>query len=214
MKHSNKRSGFTLIELLVVITIIGLLLALSSPGITKVLTQARQTADVANARQLGVVLFGIANDEGGVYPVAGRDSNGVRIPTAVSSSSDLFNALVQDKDLTDVKILATNGKNPYRGSLTSPNLTEVNVGWDIIGGQTTSSDSNIPLILSTGAYTDVSGLTATTIPDVSPSTTNVWGNKGVAVYTVGNSAFFQPARTGGKIDALVSTAPSGNFLQP
>jgi prepilin-type N-terminal cleavage/methylation domain-containing protein len=214
MKHSNKRSGFTLIELLVVITIIGLLAALSSPAITAALNKAKQTADVANARQLGIVLFGIANDEGGVYPVAGRDSAGVRIPTAVSSSSDLFNALIQDKDLSEPKILATNGKNPYKGSLLTPNLTEVNVGWDIIGGQTTSSDSNIPLILSTGAYTDASGLTATSIPDVSPSTTNVWGNKGVVVYTVGNSAFFQPARTGGKIDALVDTAPAGDFLQP
>ncbi|NJK92995.1 MAG: type II secretion system protein [Blastochloris sp.] len=214
MKHKKRAGGFTLIELLVVITIIGLLAGLAVPAIGRALDNAKQAADVVNARQLGIIFFSLANDEGGAYPVAGRDADGVRITTPVASTTDLFEALITDKDMNEPKVLIANGKTAYKGSLSTPNLTATNVGWDYVAGQTTSSDSNIPLFLSTGAFTDVAGLTATTIPDVSPSTTNAWGNKGVVVYTVGNSSFFVKARAGGKIDQLVETSPSGTFLKP
>jgi prepilin-type N-terminal cleavage/methylation domain-containing protein len=209
MKNRLNRKGFTLVELLVVITIIGVLAGLAVPAIGKALDNAKQTADAANARQLGIILFGIANDEGGAYPVAGRDATtGVRITTPLGTSTALFNALMTDKELTEAKILATNGKTPYKGSIATPALVAANVGWDYTAGLTVSSDSNVPLILSTGAFTGGAYASAT-IPDVQPSTTNSWGNKGVVVYTVGNSAFFQKARAGGKIDKLVDVAPTG-----
>jgi prepilin-type N-terminal cleavage/methylation domain-containing protein len=215
MKHIKRTRGFTLIELLVVITIIGLLAGLAVPAIGKALESAKQAKDVVNARQLGIILFSLANEEGGAYPVAGRDTDGVRITTPVGTSTALFEALIKDKDLSEPKILATNGKTDYKGNLGATiSLKATNVGWDYTTELTTSSESNVPLLASTGAFNSVSGFTTNTVPDVSPSTTNAWGNRGVVIYTVGNSSFFVKARAGGKIDKLLETAPTGILLKP
>jgi len=213
MKHIKRTRGFTLIELLVVITIIGILAGLAVPAIGTALANAKQTADVVNARQLGIVLFSIANDEGGVYPLGPRDAtSGLRPTTAVATSTLLFNGLLADRDLSEPKILATNGKIPYKGSLATPTLAAANVGWDITVPLTTSSEAGVPLLASTGPFTNTSGFSAVTIPDVSPSITNVWGNKGVVIYTVGNSASFVKGRSGGRIDRIMETVPTGLTL--
>lgn len=210
--RTNRISAFTLIELLVVISIIALLAGLAVPAISGALDKAKQTTDVSNSRQLGIVLFGIANDENGVYPV-GPWNAGTSSRDQATTTVALFNALISEKALTDAKILATNKKTPYKGSLTSPTLTAANVGWDYVSGMSTTDNSAMPLLLSTGAYTSVAEFGAA--KNLTPVlNTAVWGDKGVVVYTVGNSAEFKRSRASGgaaNVDALVDNAVATSY---
>jgi prepilin-type N-terminal cleavage/methylation domain-containing protein len=207
IQRSSKRNAFTLIELLVVITIIGVLAGFAVPAINGALERAKQTSDVANARQLGIVLFQIANDENGVYPTGPRDDNtGKRPANPSGTSTALFNDMLKNKELSDPKILATNNRTPYTGSLTNPDLKATNVGWDYLGGASTTSDSSLPLIISAKAVTSLDGLKSEiTLPEATGQTGPPWGKKGMVIYTIGQSASFLKARAGGKVTAPVSS---------
>lgn len=64
-KTFNKTpSGFTLVELLVVITIIGVLMAIGIPTMTKMRTSAQRSACIGQLRDWGIILgtFGAEND--------------------------------------------------------------------------------------------------------------------------------------------------------
>lgn len=189
----NKR-GFTLVELLVVITIIGILAGLAIPGVTGVLDKAKQIADVSNSKQVGLVLFMIANDENGVYPKGPIDANG-NFPTTVSSAQSytLFNSLIQNDYLKDTKVLATNGCQKYAGSLgASVNLLAENVGWDYVTGLTTSDSSRLPLLISYGVGTGLGDFLAANGANVAVTnvTTSAWKDKGMVVFSLGQSAEF------------------------
>jgi prepilin-type N-terminal cleavage/methylation domain-containing protein/prepilin-type processing-associated H-X9-DG protein len=59
--------GFTLIELLVVLGIVGFLLAILLPGLTRARQQTRSTACRSNIRQISLANNLYANESGGVY---------------------------------------------------------------------------------------------------------------------------------------------------
>jgi prepilin-type N-terminal cleavage/methylation domain-containing protein len=205
LKKLVKR-GFTLIELLVVVTIIGILAGLAVPGINKALNSAKQAADISNAKQLGTVLFAVANDDNGNYP--GYASDPVSDRQSAASTTTLFGSLLKNGDLTDPKILVSNGGKTtvYTGALSNATsgLQAANVGWDYVTNLTTTSNSLLPLIITKGA---VSGNPTVFTSDITPGANNIWGDNGFAVYTVGNSAAFLKTKNSGgakKVSALVN----------
>ncbi len=206
-----------MIELLVVITIIGILASLAVPAIGKALDSAHQTADVSNVRQLGIVIFSIANDENGTYPI-GPINAGTGLRTAAGTSSDMFVDLLVNKNLTDARILATTGKTPYNGTYTTVTAAQLrpHVGWDYMidtAGLSTSDPASIPLLASDGAFTTASAVQGS--GTVAIQTTGIWKDKGVVIYSLGNSAQFLKSTTSGgtaKVQALVDssvTLPAG-----
>ncbi len=64
------RTAFTLIELLVVIGIIGVLVSLALPVLTRVQAKGYETKTLSNMRQMGIALMSYANDNN--YQLPGR----------------------------------------------------------------------------------------------------------------------------------------------
>lgn len=188
----RKKKGFTLIELLVVITIIGILASLAIPAMLGVMERTYQTKDVNNARQIGMILFTKASEEDGVYP--DKNTGGVDGGLA-NSSSDVFTALLKDGYLNDTKIFAAHGVNPGKdsdGDYSDFTLLASNNGWDYVSGLKMTSSTNMPLVLSKGTpYNPKS--TSISLKGVAPED-SVWGDKGIAVYTVGQSSQFLRAK--------------------
>ncbi|NDC79796.1 MAG: type II secretion system protein [Verrucomicrobia bacterium] len=165
-----KPDSFTLVELLVVISIIGLLAGLATPAISKGLEKGKQTVDLSNGRQLSLLLFAYANDDsvgGGTFPTNG------------TTSTQIFQDLINNNFLTSVKVLGGNGVPPPPST---NNIVAANVYWAYTKGLTLT-DGNVPLLSTKGTLTDV-----TTLNNISPSSTSPWKNKGFVVVTADNSA--------------------------
>ncbi len=72
MKHT-KKSGFTLVELLVVIGIIGALIGILLPSLTRARKNSESVVCKSNLRQLGIIIQVYVNDyKGYLYPVGPR----------------------------------------------------------------------------------------------------------------------------------------------
>lgn len=65
VKHSSSRRGFTLVELLVVISIIAVLAAIVLASTRKIQQSAQASNRLANLRQAGSLLLGVAGDNNG-----------------------------------------------------------------------------------------------------------------------------------------------------
>ncbi len=88
--------GFTLIELLSVIGIIGVLVAIVVPTVTKVKAQGQETKCSANLRQLAVILLAYSNDNQGELLSMGRNG-GVRDPiTGKKSGGQTWSFIIRD----------------------------------------------------------------------------------------------------------------------
>ncbi|MEO0515211.1 MAG: DUF1559 domain-containing protein [Planctomycetota bacterium] len=70
------RSAFTLIELLVVISIIALLIGILLPALGAARNSARDMACLSNQRQIGVGLYGFAQENDDLLPVSYYDGGG------------------------------------------------------------------------------------------------------------------------------------------
>ncbi len=65
---TSLRKAFTLIELLVVIAIIAILAAILFPVFAQAKNAAKKTADLSNAKQIGLAVMQYNTDSDGVYP--------------------------------------------------------------------------------------------------------------------------------------------------
>jgi prepilin-type N-terminal cleavage/methylation domain-containing protein len=200
MKNRLNRKGFTLIELLVVITIIGILAGLAVPAIGKAIDNAKQTADVANVRQLGIILFGLANDDNGTYPSGGLLPDGTRVDAGTSTA--FFDSILVSKELTEPKIVWGNSAKPKAGiALSAPALANENLAFWYVKGLTSNDSSQVPLLISRGAMAGTSNFTDGTLDTAN----NVWKEKGMVIYTIGNSASWLKATTDKKVAPLYET---------
>ncbi|NDC00024.1 MAG: type II secretion system protein [Verrucomicrobia bacterium] len=195
--HKLKANSFTLVELLVVISIIGLLAGLATPAIQKGLEKGKQTVDVNNGKQLGLLLFAIANDEslgGGIFPTNG------------STSTDIFKYLVTNNFLTTLKVLGGNGVPP---PTSSNNINSQNVYWAYTTGLAIT-DGNVPLLSTKNSIQTVANTN-----DVTPSGTSPWKEKGFVIVTADNSSTWYTF-TNGKVSPrwMPCTNTGVSVLQP
>ena len=198
MKNSKK--GFTLIELLVVITIIGLLAGLAVPAIGSALNKAKQAGDIANVRQLGLLMYSIANDNNGTYPTGGLASDGTRPDSATSTA--FFNTMLTSKEIPEPKLVWSNSaaaKTPF--TFATPALANTNLAFNYVKGLTTTDNNLIPLFVSRDAFGSATEFSGTSFVVGS----NVWKDLGIIVYTVGNSSVWIKA-TGSGTSAKLSQA--------
>ncbi|MBC2600556.1 prepilin-type N-terminal cleavage/methylation domain-containing protein [Puniceicoccus vermicola] len=80
LKKAKPLIGFTLIELLVCIAVLGILVALVFPAISKARSGADQTADAAKMRNIGQAVILFSQDHNGVFPRSWHSSGANREP--------------------------------------------------------------------------------------------------------------------------------------
>ena len=192
-----KANSFTLVELLVVISIIGLLAGLATPAIQKGLEKGKQTVDLNNGRQLGLLLFAIANDEslgGGTFPTNG------------TTSTDIFKYLITNNFLTTLKVLGGNG---VPAPTTTNSITANNIYWAYTTGLA-PTDGNVPLLSTKNSLQTVANTN-----DVTPSGSSPWKEKGFVIVTADNSSTWY-SFTNGKVTPrwIACTNAGVSVLQP
>lgn len=84
----NIRRAFTLVELLVVISIIGILMSLLMPAISKAKTKALDTKCISNLKQVGIALTMYAEENDGKLPFAER------VPSKPVSATNIYPRII------------------------------------------------------------------------------------------------------------------------
>ncbi len=109
IKNNNK--GFTLIELLAVVVIMGILMIVAIPAVTKYIERSRKDAYVDTAKAyINSARYSILNDE-----------YNCQLPTAGNSVIIPIQSVVSGKKKDNVEIDQGGGKSPYNKDLS---LTE------------------------------------------------------------------------------------------
>jgi len=85
---SSSRKGFTLVELLVVVTVVGILLALVLPALSKAPEKGKSIRCISNLRQLAIAATLYADDNEDALPWSERHWTSPSNPTAVMNYTD------------------------------------------------------------------------------------------------------------------------------
>jgi prepilin-type N-terminal cleavage/methylation domain-containing protein len=204
--RQSNRGGFTLVELLVVIGIIAILAGVALGPITRGITQAKESASMQVARQIGLLEFAYSNDYSQVYPYE---------TSAELIADDLLNN-GYTSDPSIFYLSGTPGAVKGVGTTGKYTLAKTAVCWDFIcntgattpTGLTSNSADGTPLVFITG-----NAITMATTGPIDLTVTgsqNAFGTDGVAVSYKSNSAqFFKAAITGAgtaKCTAFVSSS--------
>ena len=177
------RLGFTLVELLVVIGIIGLLISILLPSLSRAREAAKQVACLSNLRQLGMIYQMYANNNKDQIPLGydtGEPWTGYFIYDG--SSFPLMGCLYQDNLLTTPEAFYCPAQIDPRWQFSTPSNpwpppvpgTLIRVGYtsrptvEWAGGKAKSAMSRLSQMRSKAILADVMG-----IPLSSPDYTNV-----------------------------------------
>lgn len=192
-----KANSFTLVELLVVITIIGMIAGLATPAIQGGLDSAKQKADVANGRQLYMVLTMEADDNNGTYRRSLEMTN-----TNMTTALDVFKGLYNDRAVTAFKVFSGNNVKTYTGN-DATGLTGDNIAWAYGNGLDRSDDGNLPILITkkNGAQFGTADITCDKV-------NSPWRDKGVAIIKLGGDGFFLKAKNGQVKGALSTNTPA------
>jgi prepilin-type N-terminal cleavage/methylation domain-containing protein len=203
---SGSSGAFTLIELLVVISIIALLAAIATPVYKTSIMNARQTAAMQNARQIGIALRACASDQGGSYPAV-TNSYGEKIVTA----NDAFRSLIPNYiDNEQIFTVPGSRDGPKADNIINPETQILLPGenhYAYIEGLSDTSNSQWPLVADgangQGMYTDVQG-------DLG----GIWGGARAIVIYTDSSAHLVPLQgTGASRYIPKFDDPTQNALQ-
>ena len=145
--RKHRSFAFTLIELLVVISIIAILAGIALPVMTIVLTNAAQTNDLANAKQVGLGLRLYSADNNGYFPTLnGATGSG----TATNSNQAFLNivpAYVPSQKIFYVRGSGwSTGQAAVELSTTTGTLQAGSNGYAYVLGLQDSWNTNFPLL--------------------------------------------------------------------
>jgi prepilin-type N-terminal cleavage/methylation domain-containing protein len=192
MKTPHKSSAFTLIELLVVISIIGILITIAVPNISRALDKARMTETLANARSLQqatqmMTLDSESSGSGLQWTMQTPANGGEATPAGLNT---FLSALTDDGYMTNQemrKVLSAPGKSPQPGAFSSSNIAFK------IFAVSSLSPGDQPFLV-TANVSPGSGMNASQQP---------YGNKGFVVFNKGG---------GGGVYTRASDATSTNLF--
>ncbi len=144
-----RRRGFSLLELLIVIGVIGVLLALLLPALSRVRAAARRTQDLSNQREIARALFAYQNERGVIPTVSNAAA-----AAAADGAGDRY-----DFDDAGNVLAWTDALQPYLGSSRSifqcpsdPAIAS-EVGYLLPGG-----DGNERVLVSYGLNADIAAV--------------------------------------------------------
>ncbi|MEA3213443.1 MAG: type pilus assembly protein PilA [Chthoniobacter sp.] len=191
MKKNHLRTAFTLIELLVVISIIAILAGIGLPAMQGALLNAKITAAMGKAKQIGIALRLYSNDHEGAYP-GGKDDKGDAILTA----NDAFRTLIPTYlDTESVFFVGGSKAGPLADNRIGSPSEILEAGenhWAYVSGLSGTSNSSWPVIVD---HTDGSGY----YTEKENTLGGTWkGTKAVVIRTDGSGSMPKLLGTGDK----------------
>jgi prepilin-type N-terminal cleavage/methylation domain-containing protein len=129
-QRSHRISAFTLIEMLVVIGIMGILISLLLPALTKARAQANQVACMANLQQVGQEMLMYAEAHNGYLfpPGLGWPAQGTTLPAGIVVGMNPGPALLGDPGTPPIcTVDPSDPTKAYYTSMPTPPQQELNV---------------------------------------------------------------------------------------